>query len=81
MDSPRVVGRGNLMGAWEAKGNSGLVILTCVHFGHDNPDPRDKEGKEIQNLDVGVRVVVDRNGQNLEGTYVAGAVGNPPAFH
>lgn len=69
------------MGEWVAKGNNGSATLTCVHFGHDSPDLRDKEGKEIQSLDVGVLVVEDRNGQNLEGTYVAGAEGNPPAFH
>jgi hypothetical protein len=62
-------------------GNNGLAILTCVHFGHDNQDPRDKEDKEIQTLDVGVLAVVGRNDQNLEGTYVVGEVGNPQAFH
>jgi len=81
VDSPRVLGHGNQMGEWVAKGNNGSGTLTFVHFGHDNLDPRDMEGTEIQNLDVGVRVEVDHNGQNLEGTYVVGVEGNPLAFH
>ena len=81
MDSPLVLVHGNRMGVWVAMGNSGLVILTCVHFGHDNLDLHGKEGKEIQNLDVGVPVAVGRNYQNVEGTYVEGVVENPQAFH
>ena len=69
------------MGEWVAKGNNGWATLTFVHFGHDSPDLRGMEGKEIQSLGVGVLVVVDHSGQNLEGTYVAGAGGSPPAFH
>jgi len=81
VDSPLVLVHGNRMGVWVAMGNNGLVILTCVHFGHDNLDLHGKEGKEIQNLDVGVPVAVGRNYQNVEGTYVEGVVENPQAFH
>ena len=83
MGSPQVLVHGNRMGVLVAMGNSGLEILTCVHFGHDNLDLdlRDKEDTEIQSLDAGVQVVVGHSGQNLEGTYEEAVVENLLAFH